>query len=339
MRAIHIVAERGARIVEIDPPGPPAPSEVRVRIGAVALNHIDVWGWRGMAFARRRLPIVAGAEAAGTIEAVGSEVKGLKVGQVVSPYGARTCGICAACREGRDNFCEGQGTIGNIYGFHIDGFAQEVMNLPARLLVPAPSGIDPVVASLAGITFGTPEHMLFDNAKLCAGETVLIHAGGSGIGSAAIQLAKAAGARVITEDPERSGLNAQLEHALARLGQPEGGIAILHADLPLARVEHFAAFAASAPPAPSVTLVRSLDGGTNLMLLRPPGRFALAYGPGSYELHVEAAAAAGMTVTAFDRAELELDIDTPADLATFLATPGAGDTAAGILLRGLDLSR
>ena len=198
MRAIHIVAERGARIVEIDPPAPPAPSEVRVRIGAVALNHIDVWGWRGMAFARRRLPIVAGAEAAGTIEAVGSEVKGLKVGQVVSPYGARTCGICAACREGRDNFCEGQGTIGNIYGFHIDGFAQEVMNLPARLLVPAPSGIDPVVASLAGITFGTPEHMLFDNAKLCAGETVLIHAGGSGIGSAAIQLAKAAGARVIT---------------------------------------------------------------------------------------------------------------------------------------------
>jgi 2-phospho-L-lactate guanylyltransferase len=157
--------------------------------------------------------------------------------------------------------------------------------------------------------------------------------------AAAGEMATAAGARVITEDPERSGLNAQLEHALARLGQPEGGIAILHADLPLARVEHFAAFAASAPPAPSVTLVRSLDGGTNLMLLRPPGRFALAYGPGSYELHVEAAAAAGMTVTAFDRAELELDIDTPADLATFLATPGAGDTAAGILLRGLDLSR
>lgn len=210
MRAIQIVAERGAEIAECEPPGPPAPTEVRVRIGAVALNHIDVWGWRGMAFVRRKLPIVAGAEAGGTIEAVGSEVSDLRIGQVVSLYGARTCGTCPACREGRDNFCDASGTSGNIHGFHIDGFAQEFINVPARLAVPAPAGIDPVAASLAGITFGTPEHMLFDNARLRAGETVLVHAGGSGIGSAAIQLAKAAGARVITtvgsEDKARQAL-------------------------------------------------------------------------------------------------------------------------------------
>ena len=182
--------------------------------------------------------------------------------------------------------------------------------------------------ALARATFAT----VLDAACAAFAEVAVLTAD-----AAAGAMATAAGARVIAEDPAASGLNAQPEHALAGLGQPEGGIAILHADLPLATGELFAAFAAAAPPAPSVTLVRSLDGGTNLMLLRPPGRFALAYGPGSYELHVDAAAAAGMTVTAFDRAELELDIDTPADLATFLAAPGAGETAAGILLRGLDL--
>ncbi len=83
-------------------------------------------------------------------------------------------------------------------GFHLDGFAQEKVNLPARLLVPAPPGVDAVAAALAPVTFGTVEHMLFDNAKLEPGETILIHAGGSGIGSAAIQLAKKIGCTVIT---------------------------------------------------------------------------------------------------------------------------------------------
>ena len=72
------------------------------------------------------------------------------------------------------------------------------MNVPGRLAVKAPAGLDPIAAALAPITFGTVEHMLFDNAKLKAGETILVHAGGSGIGSAAIQLAKAVGATVIT---------------------------------------------------------------------------------------------------------------------------------------------
>ena len=198
MRAIQIVAERGVSVVDCAPPGPPGPDEVQVRIGAVALNHIDVWGWRGMAFIRRRLPIIAGAEAGGIITSVGSGVHDLRVGQVVSLYGALTCGNCPPCRAGRDNFCEASGTVGNIRGFHIDGFAQEAINVPARLAVPAPDGLDQVSASLVGITFGTPEHMLFDNARIQAGEAVLVHAGGSGIGSAAIQLAKAAGARVLT---------------------------------------------------------------------------------------------------------------------------------------------
>ena len=195
MRAVQVVAERKLEIVDLPRPAAPAANEVQVRIRAVALNHIDVWGWRGMAFARRTLPIVAGAEAGGEVVAVGSDVRDLAQGDVVALYGARTCGVCPACEEGRDNFCE---KADSIFGFHIDGFFREYLNILARLAVKAPPGVDAMAASLAPITFGTVEHMLFDNAKLKAGETVLVHAGGSGIGSAAIQLAKAAGANVIT---------------------------------------------------------------------------------------------------------------------------------------------
>ena len=195
MRAVQVTAERQLASVTLPMPERPAPDEVQVAIRAVALNHIDVWGWRGMAFARRQLPIIVGAEASGVVVEIGRDVTGLKPGDIVALYGARTCGTCLACREGRDNFCE---TADSIYGFHIDGFFRERMNFPARLAVKAPEGIDAIAASLASITFGTVEHMFFDNAKLKPGETVLVHAGGSGIGSAAIQLAKAIGATVIT---------------------------------------------------------------------------------------------------------------------------------------------
>src|ERR1700752_4575173 len=110
-------------------------------------------------------------------------------------YGAMTCGRCVACQEGRDNLCEN--VSGNM-GFHIDGFARDVINLPARLTIPVPDGVSLRDAACAPIAFGTTEHMLFDNAKLKPGETILVHAGGSGIGSVAIKMAKAIGCTVIT---------------------------------------------------------------------------------------------------------------------------------------------
>ncbi|WP_156417798.1 alcohol dehydrogenase catalytic domain-containing protein, partial [Aureimonas sp. AU4] len=179
MRALQLIADKDLRPVEIDGPGDPGPGEVTVRISVVALNHIDVWGWRGMAFAKRKLPLTIGAEASGVVERLGEGTSGLVPGQLVSIYGARTCGLCRACRAGADNLCE---HVGGVHGFHLDGFAQESINLPARLLVPAPPGCDAVGAALAPVTFGTVEHMLFDNAKLEPGETILVHAGGSGIG-------------------------------------------------------------------------------------------------------------------------------------------------------------
>ncbi|NTF32043.1 zinc-binding dehydrogenase [Rhizobium skierniewicense] len=195
MRALQLIDDRKLERVELPEPEAPAPGEVTLRVKAVALNHIDVWGWRGMAFAKRKMPLTIGAEASGVVEAIGPGVSNVLPGQLVSIYGARTCGRCHHCVAGRDNLCE---NVGGVHGFHLDGFAQEKINIPARQLVLAPPGIDAVAAALAPVTFGTVEHMLFDNAKLQPGETILIHAGGSGIGSAAIQLAKKMGCIVIT---------------------------------------------------------------------------------------------------------------------------------------------
>jgi alcohol dehydrogenase len=195
MRALQLIEDRRLEITNVDAPAAPSAGEVTVAIRVVALNHIDVWGWRGMAFAKRKMPLTIGAEASGIITAIGAGVSHVLPGQLVSIYGARICGLCKACRQGRDNLCE---NVSGVHGFHLDGFACEAVNLPARQLVPAPPGCSDVGAALAPVTFGTVEHMLFDNAKLQPGETILIHAGGSGIGTAAIQLAKKMGCMVIT---------------------------------------------------------------------------------------------------------------------------------------------
>jgi alcohol dehydrogenase len=195
MRALQLIADRKLELVELPEPPPPGTGEVQIRIKAVGLNHLDVWGFRGMAFAKRKLPLVVGAEASGEIAAVGAGVSNFKPGDKVVMYGAMTCGQCPACREGRDNLCE---NVGGIMGFHIDGFSRDLLNLPARLVVPVPAGVSLRDAACAPIAFGTVEHMLFDNAKLKPGETILVQAGGSGIGSVAIKMAKALGCTVIT---------------------------------------------------------------------------------------------------------------------------------------------
>jgi alcohol dehydrogenase len=195
MRALTLVADRKLELYEQPSPPAPAAEEVQVRVKALALNHIDVWGYRGMAFAKRRFPLVVGVEAAGEIAAVGAAVTQFKPGDRVVMYGALTCGTCRACREGRDNLCE---NVAGILGFHVDGFARDLLNLPARLVIPVPAGVAWRDAACAPITFATVEHMLFDNAQLASGEIVLVHAAGSGIGTAAIQMAKAIGCTVIT---------------------------------------------------------------------------------------------------------------------------------------------
>jgi alcohol dehydrogenase len=204
MRALSLVGDRKIELVEIAAPAAPAAGEVQIAIKAIGLNHIDVWGWRGMAFAKRKLPLIVGVEAAGEIVAVGpspapaataASSEPFKVGDPVVAYGGLTCGTCKACREGRDNLCE---NVAGIMGFHVDGFARDRLNMPARLAVPVPAGVSFRDAACAPVAFSTVQHMLFDNAKLEPGETILVQAGGSGIGTAAIKMAKAIGCTVIT---------------------------------------------------------------------------------------------------------------------------------------------
>src|SRR5262245_60885381 len=195
MRALTLVADRKLDLADLPSPAAPAPGEVQVKVRGVSRSRLDLWGHRGMAFARRRLPLVVGVEAAGEIAAIGPDVAAFKPGDRVVMYGALTCGTCKACREGRDNLCE---NVGGIMGFHIDGFASDLVNMPARLVIPVPNGVAWRDAACAPIAFATVQHMLFDNAKLEPGESVLVHAGGSGIGSVAIKMAKAIGCTVIT---------------------------------------------------------------------------------------------------------------------------------------------
>ena len=195
MRALQLFGDRDLRLTDIEPPPPPGPGEVQVRVRALALNYLDVWGFRGMAFAKRKMPQVVGVEASGEIVGVGAGVTRFRAGDPVVMYGAETCGHCRACREGRDNLCE---NVAGIMGFHVDGFARERLNRPERLVIPIPQGVLFEEAACAPIGFGTVQHMLFDNAKLEPGESILVHAGGSGIGTAAIKMAKAVGCTVYT---------------------------------------------------------------------------------------------------------------------------------------------
>jgi alcohol dehydrogenase len=194
MRALTLVSDRKLELLDIAPPAAPAAGEVQIAIKAIGLNHLDVWGWRGMAFAKRKLPLVVGVEGAGEIRAIGAGVTGFRVGDPVVAYGGLTCGICKACREGRDNLCE---NVAGVMGFHVDGFARDLLNIHARFVVPIPAGISFRDAACAPIAFSTVQHMLFDNANLEPGETILVQAGGSGIGTAAIKMAKAIGCTVI----------------------------------------------------------------------------------------------------------------------------------------------
>lgn len=191
MRALQLLAEREIALREVPPPAP-AEGDLLLRVRAVALNHIDVWGARGMAFAKRRFPISLGAEAACEVLA---DAAGFRKGERVVPYAAITCGTCRFCRRGQENLCENP--VG-VRGFHISGFAEEITTHPARLCVRIPDEVAWEDAACVAVAYATVEHMLFDNAQLEPGEWVLVHAGGSGIGSIAIRIAKSLGCTVIT---------------------------------------------------------------------------------------------------------------------------------------------
>jgi 2-phospho-L-lactate guanylyltransferase len=147
----------------------------------------------------------------------------------------------------------------------------------------------------------------------------------------AVRDAVAAPHEAADEDRAVSGLNQQLAAAIRVLDAP--GVVILHGDLPLVTAGALKSVLDAAPAAPSVTLVESGDGGTNVMLLRPARIIALHYGRGSAALHRTAAASAGASVTTVEVPEIALDLDTPADIQRLLGSEQGRTSAAGRLLR------
>ncbi|HMD44291.1 MAG TPA: zinc-binding dehydrogenase [Candidatus Acidoferrum sp.] len=168
-------------------------NEVLVRVRACALNHLDLWVRRGLPGVVIPLPHIPGSDVAGEVAKIGTSVSTVKVGQKVVLAPGVTCGHCPACIAGQDNRCR---QFTNL-GYKVDGGCAELVRSPEVNCMPYPENLDWVEAAAVPLVFQTAWHMLVHRAELQPGEYVLVLAGGSGVGMAAIQIAKFFGARVI----------------------------------------------------------------------------------------------------------------------------------------------
>ncbi len=211
MRGIRLQTHGGAELlVPRELPDPDlGPCDVIVDVRAVGVNHLDLWVRRGVPGHRFPLPLIPGSDVAGQIEAVGAAVTGLSPGDEVIVAPGLGCGACVACLAGADHRCRSYGILGESR----DGGYADRLAVPARNIVAKPAGLSFVEAAAIGIPFLTAWHMLVARAELRPGEAVLVQAGGSGVGVAAIQIARLWGAEVIAT----AGSDAKAE-AAARLG-------------------------------------------------------------------------------------------------------------------------
>lgn len=173
----------------------PRPDEVVFRVKAAALNYDDIWAMRGKPLAIP-LPHISGTDAAGTVTAVGDEVKGIRVGDRVVSHGNMSCRVCRACTAGREYDCRRR----KIWGFETGplwGGYCEVAHLPEANTVKIPEGISYEDAAAASMTLLTSWHMLVGRARVRPGQLVLIMGGSSGVGNYGIQIAKLFGCTVI----------------------------------------------------------------------------------------------------------------------------------------------
>lgn len=194
MKAVVVREHGGLETLEItDVPAPSRkPGQAIVRVKAVALNHLDIWVRRGVPGHTFPLPLILGSEVSGVIEEIGEEGEGWRTGDEVIVAPGFSCGSCVACTSGNDPLCPRYG----IFGETADGGASELMAVPLRNLVRKPAGLTFPEAAALPLDMLTAWHMLVARAAIRPGETVLVQAGGSGIGTAAIQIAKLWGAVV-----------------------------------------------------------------------------------------------------------------------------------------------
>ena len=195
MQAVRIHAHGGPEVLQVeDIPRPsPGPGEVLARVLAISLNHLDLFVRRGMPGVSVPMPRIPGCDGTGEIVALGAGVEGLQPGQKVVLEPGFTTRDSEHVRAGMDHLAPDYG----LRGEHSDGYACEYVTLPARYALPLPAGLDPVRTAAVPLVFLTAHAMVVLRAAVRPGERVLVLAGTSGVGSAAIQIACAQGARVI----------------------------------------------------------------------------------------------------------------------------------------------
>lgn len=196
MKAVFFRQHGGLDILEsgYQPEPTPGPGEVLLRVKACALNHLDLWTRQGMPGIKIPLPHILGCDVAGEVAKLGHGVRGAKEGQRVVVAPGISCGRCRFCRQGWDSLCDDY----KILGLQTNGGYAEYVKVPARNLISVSKKLTFEEWASIPLVFLTAWHMLHTRAQLKKGETVLIHAAGSGVGSAALQIAKYLGARVFT---------------------------------------------------------------------------------------------------------------------------------------------
>ena len=209
MKAVYFERFGGPDVLTFgDRPDPAiGPGEALVRVRACAVNHLDLWVRGGLPGLDPELPHILGNDIVGTIEAVGEGVTQVTAGQRTLVLPTLSCGACAACAKGDDHRCRSYDVIGR----KRNGGYAEYVSVPAANCLPYPGELPWEQAAAVPLVFVTAWHMLVTRAQVQAGEDVLVMGAGSGVGSAAIQIARLHGARVIAT----VGSAAKREQALA----------------------------------------------------------------------------------------------------------------------------
>jgi NADPH:quinone reductase-like Zn-dependent oxidoreductase len=196
VRAVVVRAHGGREALEvIERPAPRIrPDEALVEIKAAGVNHLDVFVRKGVPGHTFPLPMVLGSDGAGIVREVGALVQNVKPGDKVGISPGAGCGACAACGSGDEPLCRSYGMLGETR----DGTNADLCAVPARSLLPLPEGVAWADAAAVPLTYLTAWRMLVARCGIRAGDDVLVHAAGSGVSIAAIQIAKLCGARVLT---------------------------------------------------------------------------------------------------------------------------------------------
>jgi NADPH:quinone reductase-like Zn-dependent oxidoreductase len=196
MKAVRFHEHGGPEVLRYeDAPDPtPKPTEVTLRVKAVALNHLDIWLRKGLPGLKVPLPKIGGCDIAGEVVALGPACSRVKIGERIMVSPGWSCGQCAACLQGEDNFCRAYQIIG---GYSMDGGCAEFVCVPEVNCITIPARLDYPSAAAVPLVFLTAWNMLVRRAHLKNGEDVLVMGAGSGVGTAAIQIAKLFRARVI----------------------------------------------------------------------------------------------------------------------------------------------